>query len=213
MTTGSSSSESGAAWRPPPLFAGVLIGGRSTRMGTPKALLELEGRTLLDRIVDCLRPHAQQTVLLGAGPVSPACIVLRRLDDAPRLHGPLAGMLAAMRWRRDAAWMFAACDLAQMCGAAVEWLVRQRAPERWAILPQVAPSYVEPLLAIYEPRARTLLEEAAARGIVAPNRLAEHPFVFTPRVPAGLCDAWLNVNTREDFERLGGERGVDDKSR
>mgnify|MGYP001581247924 CR=1 FL=1 len=34
-----------------------------------------------------------------------------RIDDVTGVGGPLAGILAALRWRPDANWIIAACDL------------------------------------------------------------------------------------------------------
>ena len=39
-----------------PIYGAVLCGGRSRRMGRDKALLELEGQTLLQRALACLYP-------------------------------------------------------------------------------------------------------------------------------------------------------------
>ena len=39
----------------PPLVGGILIGGGSRRMGRPKALLEWDGATFVERIAAALR--------------------------------------------------------------------------------------------------------------------------------------------------------------
>ena len=185
-----------------PVYGGVLIGGGSTRMGTPKHLLRAGQRTFLEHVVAALEPCVSRLVLLGSGEVPEQCRHLTRLADPPGLAGPLAGMLAAMRWNRDVAWLIAACDLPFVTPAAVAWLLEQRAPGRQAILPRLHDRGVEPLLALYEPQARPLLEELASTGIRAPHRVAEHEFVFTPAPPADLARAWQNVNTPGDLENL-----------
>ncbi len=50
----------------PPLVGGILIGGASRRMGRPKALLEWEGVTFLERIAAALQAVVPEIVLLGA---------------------------------------------------------------------------------------------------------------------------------------------------
>ena len=195
------------AWREPPVAAGVLVGGASRRMGRPKQLLELGGRTFLERTVDSLAPHADRVVLLGAGPVPPGAADLPRLPDPPGLGGPLAGILGAMRWAPDATWLVAGCDQPLISPAAVAWLLDQRRPGTWSVMPRLGAAGVEPLLAVYDARARTLLEAMAATGHLAPSELASHPRTHSPRPDGEISRAWRNVNTPEELERLRREAG------
>lgn len=82
--------------RPP---AVILAGGRSTRMGTPKATVSLGGRSMLAHVIDRLRPQvASIAVNVNAGPdiVLPSDTAVIA-DTIPGFAGPLAGVLAAMR--------------------------------------------------------------------------------------------------------------------
>jgi len=179
-----------------PLFAGILIGGASHRMGQPKHLLRVGNTTWLEHIVTTLRPIIPQVVLLGAGEIPPGLRETPVLPDAPGIEGPMAGLLAAMRWRPDAAWLFVACDLPRISPEAVEWLLSHRAPGVRAILPRLhdAPS-VEPLFALYEFRTRGLLE-----NVRAPSEVAGLPGVITPQPPPDIAGAWANMNTPLDVK-------------
>ncbi|CAI9406722.1 Molybdenum cofactor guanylyltransferase [Pleomorphomonas sp. T1.2MG-36] len=82
------------------MFAGlILAGGRSSRMGggTPKALVELAGATLLARVAATLSP---QVVDLAVNP--PPGVDFSGLDlpvvrdGTPTFEGPLAGVLAGL---------------------------------------------------------------------------------------------------------------------
>jgi molybdopterin-guanine dinucleotide biosynthesis protein MobB len=195
------------AWYAAPVYAGILVGGRSRRMGWPKQLLELGGRTFLERVVEPLEPFAERLLLLGGGPLPESCTSLPRLPDPPGLEGPLAGILSAMRWNPGATWLVAGCDQPMIKAQAVRWLLDRRTPGKWVIMPRVSERGREPLLAVYDARARKLLETLAAAGCLAPSALAEHPRTHGPKPPPELRASWRNVNTREDFEMLEGEEG------
>ncbi len=50
------------------LWAGLLVGGASRRMGEPKSLLPVAGVPLAERALAAVRSRVIRTVLLGTGP-------------------------------------------------------------------------------------------------------------------------------------------------
>ena len=170
-----------------PIFGCVLIGGKSTRMGAPKNLLPcVDGSqvTWLHRTVSLLEQFCRQVVLAGAGSVPEDLQQLPRMVDAMETEGPMAGLLAAMRWAPRASWLLAACDLPTLSCGALKWLMAQRRPGVWAVLPcieMIGP--VEPLLAWYDFRCRPILEELAIAGSCGLQGLASHPKAMRAIVP------------------------------
>lgn len=190
------------AWKNRPIRAGILVGGRSSRMGTPKQLLEIDGGTMTDRIIRGLGQRFAEPVFLGAGQVPYSVAGLRWIPDAPGIAGPLAGFLSATRWDPGATWLMVACDQPSIRTDAVEWLLGQRRPGRWAVMPRLEGGPVEPFLAVYEPQSRSLMERLARSGKPGPWRLAGNPEVVDPQPPADLASCWRNVNTPEDLAEL-----------
>ena len=186
----------------PEIRGAILVGGESRRMGRPKALIEYAGRSFAARVADAVREATLERVTVGGGALPPDLEALPRLPDAAGLFGPLAGILAALRHRPHSAWLVAACDLPLLDTAAVRWLVAHRVPGALAILPRLAPTRVEPLLAVYEPAARDLLEAWAASGERSLQGLAREAGILTPEPPAAIARAWRNVNTEADLGAL-----------
>lgn len=189
-------------WVTRPLWGGILIGGSSRRMGTPKQLLAVAGTTLAEVAATAIAAHVAGIAVLGGGEVPESLADQIRLPDAPDARGPLAGMLAAMRWQPRAAWLMIACDLPLVTSAAASWLLSQRAPGRWAVIPRVSAAGVEPLFAVYEPQSRGILEKIARDGLATPRLVAEHPHCAVPYPPDRLAAAWSNANSPADLARL-----------
>jgi molybdopterin-guanine dinucleotide biosynthesis protein MobB len=191
------------AGRNRPTYGVVLVGGRSSRMGQPKALLELDGATVLERVVSALAAHAERVLLAGDGPVPERLLDLPRLPDVPGLAGPLAGLLSAVRWAPGARWIVAACDLPLIEPAAVAWLLAQVRVGLDAVFPQSRDTEsVEPLFSVYEPTARPFLERAADEGRAGPRGALAEARVLRPHVPEPLRRAWTNVNTPADWHAI-----------
>lgn len=90
----------------------ILAGGLARRMGGgDKALIEIGGRTILDRVIETVAPQCDQIILNANG--DPARFSRFGLsvvpDDIPDFAGPLAGILAGLDWaaanRPDLAWI------------------------------------------------------------------------------------------------------------
>ncbi len=184
-----------------PVLGGVLVGGQSRRMGRPKQFVEFGEMTMIEHVVRALSGEVEEVVLLGSGPVPAALDGLSRAADADSCQGPMAGILGALRSRPGACWVVAPCDLPLLRRTAVRWLVGTRRPGTWAVLPSFE-GFVEPLLALYEPESRTLLEEAAAAGEHALHRLGASSRVATAEPPGGLRRCWFNANTPQELASL-----------
>ena len=182
-----------------PLMGCVLIGGKSARMGRAKHLIETDGRTWLARTIEYLEQATSAVVISGAGDVPDELGAYPRLPDAADAAGPMSGLLSMMRWAPRASWLVAACDMPDLTPEAIGWLVSTRAPGKWATMPKVGEKGVEPLLAYYNFRFRTLLETQAAANNYRLNDLAKNPEVATPPVPPELASAWRNANSPGDL--------------
>ena len=198
-----------------PIFGCILIGGKSTRMGLPKHLLPCadgSGQTWLHRTVSLLEQICRKVVLVGAGAVPDDLHHLLRMVDAMEIDGPMAGLLAAMRWAPHATWLLAACDLPSLSHDALKWLVAQRRPGVWAVIPYLdEPRHVEPLLACYDFHCRSILEQSALAGNCSLQDMARHPKILRAAVPPELTSAWKDADTLESAADHTGDTAANSK--
>jgi molybdenum cofactor guanylyltransferase len=142
----------------------VLAGGRSTRMGSPKAALEWRGSTLLEGVVDAVGRATGRVVVVRAPgqelPALPAGVAV--VEDARRDRGPLEAMLAGMRAvAAEAEIVFvAAVDLPFLHPAIVSRVIRALGPGLDAAVPIVA-GRPQPLAAAYRIGLLPLVAELA----------------------------------------------------
>ena len=184
------------------ILCGILAGGRSRRMGTPKPLLRYNGKTYFELVYEAARPYADRVFGLGRGEY-PGTGLSGVLPDPPGLKGPLAGILAAGRWAPDCCWLICGADMPRIRAEAVNWVLHQREPGYWAVIPKIPGGRgIDPLLACYEPMIFPTLETRAAVGNLSLQSLAESPKVKTPQVPEDLIGAFTNVNTPEEAAAL-----------
>jgi len=186
-----------------PLMSGLLIGGKSTRMGRPKALLRISGETLAEKAFNILSEISDRTVLLGAGQLPEILDAADLIPDVPGLNGPLAGMLSAFRWSPGSTWIISSVDMPLMHKDAWEWLLSRRKPGTWAILPKIRGSKgVETTGAVYEPMIFEYVESLAMKGTTKLQEIAGHPKVSAPLIPESLIPAWRNVNSPADWKEV-----------
>lgn len=73
----------------------ILAGGQSHRMGSDKAVLDYQGKRLIDHVVERLSPQVQ-TIMLSAR--QDYATSLPTLSDALDFQGPVAGLFGAVDW-------------------------------------------------------------------------------------------------------------------
>ncbi|MDD3815320.1 MAG: molybdopterin-guanine dinucleotide biosynthesis protein B [Desulfocapsaceae bacterium] len=194
-------------WLQTPVWACVLIGGRSSRMGRPKHLLEKEASstatTWLEHTVALLQPLIGDHIALSGAGFVPECLAhLPRLPDIQEARGPLTGILAAMRWQPAVSWLLIACDMPDISTEALTWLLGHRQPGCWGTVPCLhEDGYVEPLLAHYDYRCAPLFEQLLASGSLRIGQIARQSKIKTPLIPLPLRSSWHNINTPQELAR------------
>ncbi len=192
-------------WLQTPVWACVLIGGKSKRMGRPKHLLKNDDHTWLEHTVRKLGTVTDNIVLSGKGQVPVNLSNIIRIPDVQGIGGPLSGILSAMRWNPFVTWLMVACDLPDIDPEALSWLLSTRKPGVWATMPDLDGSgRVEPLLAHYDFRCKGLFEEIGLGQKCRINDIVDHPGVITPQPPAPIRGSWHNVNSPSDLEQIRG---------
>jgi molybdopterin-guanine dinucleotide biosynthesis protein A len=177
----------------------VLAGGVSTRMGSPKALIDLGGVPLVER---AMRP------LLEAG--LDVAIVAKHGDELPPVeaavwiesrpeHHPLVGILEALR-RADCPVVVCACDMPFVTPA----LVKHIAALEGTAVPE-ADGRLHPLLARYDPAAAPVLAAALEQGKSVHEAVRDAGATIVPEADIAAFGApghlLFNVNTPADLAR------------
>lgn len=95
----------------PQLTAAILAGGKSRRMGEPKALLSWRGKPLAQHLIDTLSPQVVEVVIAGAPePALYDALACTVLPDVQEDSGPLGGVLAAMQHSKTPWLLCVPCD-------------------------------------------------------------------------------------------------------
>jgi molybdopterin-guanine dinucleotide biosynthesis protein A len=194
--------------QPPPTVGAILAGGAARRLGGgDKALHQVGGRTVLDRLVD--RLSAQVTRLILNANDDPARFRPHNLpvvaDSLPDRPGPLAGILAALDWAHAFApgtgWVVTVPgDAPFIPRDLVARLHGERQASSAAIACAASLGQRHPVVALWPVRLRDDLRRAVAeQGIRRIDRFTEPYGCAVVEWPAEPVDPFFNVNTPEDL--------------
>ncbi len=167
----------------------VLAGGASSRMGRDKALIELDGETLVAGAARRLGEICAEVLIADAG----RGLLPGSVPDGPG-QGPAAGILGAALARPGHPLLVLAVDLPRVPVSLLAELARAEADlaiPRWE-------GGLEPLCALYGPAALAALEERVGRGRLDLRTLAETPGLRVVYLE-GPGEVFLNLNRPEDL--------------
>ena len=147
----------------------MLAGGRSSRMGTPKALLDWHGGTLVRRVTGILQRVADPVVVVhAAGQELPTLPGVERVVDRAPDRGPIEGMAAGLRGVADRcpAVFVSGTDLPFLHPDLVRALATARAEHDVAV--PVADGHVHHLCAVYGTELYVAPNDVTGQMVVLP---------------------------------------------
>ncbi len=181
----------------------ILTGGKSSRMGQPKALLLFDGEPLIVHMVRNLARLFADTVVVAAPqqelPELPSTIV----RDDVAYQGPVGGIYYGLKAASREICFVISCDAPFLNLRLISYLMSQITD--YDVVVPFAQERFQPLHAVYRQHVAPLLKEQLERGELRPiflydkvrtRKITEDE--IQPLDPEGL--SFLNMNTPEDYD-------------
>jgi molybdopterin-guanine dinucleotide biosynthesis protein A len=168
----------------------LLVGGASTRFGSPKALAQLDGETLAERAWRLLGEACDERIAVGKRDDGLE-LPFEVLDDGTDVRAPIAGVIAGLRAATHDVAVVIPVDVPLLSIAAVHELA--------AACRDVAMPPSGPLPGAYRRTALPALERALADAHLTLRAAIVGLDVAIVDLDAALL---VNVNTPDDVQRL-----------
>lgn len=180
----------------------IFVGGKSTRMGTPKGLLPLPGGgpPILKHLADLGINAGLDPFLVGeAEAYSRVVPHLPRIEDDPAGVGPLGGLRAALLFAGTGRVISVGCDMPYLDRAALRALLEAPATAPVVAARQRPDAPWEPMFARYDvATVMPVLDHALAAGDRSFQRLFARLDVVSLTIDASVTQALVDWDTPDD---------------
>jgi FdhD protein len=187
----------------------ILAGGESSRMGSNKALLELNGTRMVEVTYRRMAELFDELLLVTNTPELYDFIPCRKVADIHAGMGPLGGIHAALSNCAAPRAFVAACDMPELSPRLIGELC-SLAGEMDAVVAET-PGGREPLHAVYAKSGLPIMEAMLQGGersvLTFLDRAAVRllPPEWTSRLDPGFA-SFRNINTPEEYRQATGSR-------
>jgi len=174
----------------------ILAGGKSSRFGENKALIEVAGRPIIERTIEVLGKVFNEIIIVSNRPEDYDHLGARVVEDIIPGKGPLSGIHSGLVNSSSFYNFVVACDMPFLKVEHVR-LLKERAIDCDVLVPTVQ-GKMEPLHAVYSKACLVPLEERL--------RSSELSVIdFIKSVQAKVVEfndsmSFVNINTRKDWE-------------
>ena len=181
----------------------ILAGGKSSRMGRPKAMLSFGEEPLVKFVIRGLATLFPDIVLVAAPGQELPELPVTLVRDEVAYQGPVGGLCYGLRECRSAAAFVTSCDVPFLSLPLVSHLAA-RLPGHDVVVPHWE-GRLQPLHAVYRRSVLPLLERQLERGELRPVFLFDKVRTLKleeDEIRALDPDGWsfFNMNTPDDYE-------------
>lgn len=188
-----------------PISIAILAGGQSSRMGANKALVQVGGKPVIERIVERVQPLGEELLIVSNTPESYAHLDLPIVADVVPGKGPLGGLYTAIVRARHEHTLVVSCDQPFLNPALLLSLIDLRHSFD-VVVPLAQDGYPQSMHAVY---GKGCLQ--AIRRCLDADRLKMIAFFADVRVRAVSGEevdrfdpqrlSFFNLNTPEDLKK------------
>ena len=190
--------------------ATILAGGTSSRMGTNKALLKVDGSPIITRTYQTLASLFHEVIIVTNAPEEYAFLPCRKVPDIFPGIGSIGGLHSALAHSSTERTFVTACDMPFVESDTIRYLCELQQSGYDAVIPYSAGGQ-EPLHAVYSAKCRDLFETAIKGNerkildILTRMNTRLVPWEEIQGI-SGSVRSFLNVNTPAEFCAISEEQ-------
>ncbi|MEG6615861.1 molybdenum cofactor guanylyltransferase [Peptococcaceae bacterium 1198_IL3148] len=144
------------------LSAAILAGGKSSRMGTTKAFVEVHSCRIIDHAIDELKQVSNDIMIVTNSVEEYSHLGIRLVKDIVPGLGPLSGIHSALVHAEMPQVLIVACDM-PFIEAQLANLLAKYSLHYDVVIPRVE-GYFEPLFAVYNKSCIQHIEKCIGQG-------------------------------------------------
>lgn len=188
-----------------PATAIVLAGGKSSRMGTNKALLKMDEQFVIERIIVEVKKVVEQVIIVTNSFSEYDFLQLPMVEDTWKEKGPLAGIHAGLTASTTEKNMVIACDMPFVSAEIVQHLLDSL--DKYEAVVPLIDQQLHPLFACYKKDVAQKANQSIENGELRLKRflqglhvkvLAEEDLPFRRRV---METSVFNMNHPEEYKK------------
>lgn len=182
----------------------VLAGGLSSRMGSDKSLMKLNGKSLIEYSIEALLPICSKVVISSNNLIYnfTGCEVW---PDELFDGAPIIGIYSCLKRSETDLNIILSCDMPLMNTSMLRYLL-EKSEDYGITVPIHENGQIEPLCGIYKKSSHEILKEFIDNRNYRLNeciRAASHQLIpIDSQIPCCSPNIFINVNTLADFNNL-----------
>ena len=178
----------------------ILAGGKSSRMGSDKALLLYKNKTFLEHVVCAIKPLVDE-VLIISNNKDHQVDNCKTIPDLILNSGPIAGIYTGLKHSKTENNLVISCDIPLVKTSILEFIIKKNDPEK-EVIQLMNEQNRMPLIALYKKRLApyflSQLNKGQRRLMHATSNLKTKELFVKKEENAFL----LNINTLNEFKTL-----------
>jgi len=190
------------------ITAFILSGGKSSRIGKDKALLSIEGKPLIQKLIELLEPIFSEVVISSNQPELFNFTEKKVIKDSIPDRGPLSGIHSVLKFSDTEKNFIISCDMPFVSVELIDYLCEYKS-NKPIVLPK-AEGRVHQLCGLYSKSILADVEKLLFESRTSPNKIKGSIFELRDRVPSEIVevsklefyykDIFFNMNTLDDYE-------------
>ncbi|MBL4587162.1 MAG: molybdenum cofactor guanylyltransferase [Flavobacteriales bacterium] len=174
----------------------ILAGGKSTRMGIDKGLMRLDGKPMIQHILDPMAKICQR-ILIVSGNQMYGMFGFELVNDEASDYGPVMGILSGLRQSKTERNLILSCDSPFVTFELMKQLVLLS--DETDVVAAHSEKEIHPLIAVYNRNCIPIFEKAVADDEHRLRTVLEKLKVEELKVESSSEHQVRNINTQTDL--------------